>query len=104
VDTEYNRDGHHPKALRTVPDLPPGREEREVYPDIIVHHRNTPSNLLVVELKKTTNTASDAYDLAKLRAYRRELGYEHALFMRLRTGTPVADVSEISWSKGDDDA
>jgi hypothetical protein len=99
VDCEYNRDGHHPKALRTLPDLPPDREQREVYPDIIVHHRNTSDNLLVLELKKTTSTATDEYDLAKLRAYVAELGYHHALFVRFRTGHAAPDVNDVSWSK-----
>lgn len=104
VDCEYNRDGHDPKALRTVPDLPPGREARDVYPDIIVHHRGVRDNLLVIELKKSTSATSDSYDLAKLRAYQRELDYQHALFIRFQTGGATADVAHVRWSSGHDDA
>lgn len=98
VDCEYNRDRHDPKLLRTLPRLPRGCDGREVYPDVIVHRRNTDDNLLVIELKKTSNYSPDTYDRAKLRAYRSELGYRHALFMRLRTGTSRPDVAEVWWS------
>ncbi len=97
VDCEYNRDRHCRKVLRSLPDLPPGRDEREVYPDVIVHHRNTDENLLVIEVKKTSNHSSDKYDLAKLEAYKVDLGYTHALFMRLQTGAAEPAVAKVSW-------
>ena len=48
VDCEYNRDLHHPKMN------PEG--SGRIRPDIIAHRRNSPRNLLVVEVKKTSHT------------------------------------------------
>lgn len=99
VDCEYNRDGHNPKRLQSLPALPPGRDERAVYPDIIVHHRGTSDNYLVIELKKTSNPETDEYDLAKLRAFRLDLGYREALFMRVATGESIG-VATVRWCAG----
>lgn len=67
VDCEYNRDGVDPKRLagliveaRTDDD-----QGRTVFPDIVVHHRNTTDNLAVIEAKKSTTATSD--DTLKLR-------------------------------------
>ena len=57
VDCEYNRKGKLPKKLRdskervSVDDT----NARTVYPDIIVHRREQPENLLVVESKKKSS-------------------------------------------------
>ncbi|MGA2620997.1 MAG: hypothetical protein ABSF26_25520 [Thermoguttaceae bacterium] len=94
VDCEYNRDGHDHKKL--VKDLEPLRESEEdsVYPDIIVHHRTKrfqPHNLLVIEVKKTTNTTSRDIDLTKLRIFttdyhRRSMNYHYQLGLFLEVG------------------
>jgi hypothetical protein len=88
VDCEYNRDGHDPKEL----DLPvSGANEYDtdattVYPDIIVHKRDSQNNLLVIEAKKSTSSRRDIqFDLVKLEQYRRQLRYEHALFVEFVT-------------------
>jgi hypothetical protein len=58
VDCEYNKNHDDTKRLR----LPPKTDIRSddldahtVFPDIIVHKRNTDENLLVIEVKKSTN-------------------------------------------------
>ena len=56
-----------------------------VFPDIIVHRRDTPDNLLVIETKKTTSTVSDRFDRRKLVVYREALKYRFAKFLRFRT-------------------
>lgn len=48
VDCEYNRDLRHPKMNPEA--------SRRIRPDIIAHRRNSPHNLLVVEVKKTSHT------------------------------------------------
>lgn len=48
VDCEYNRDLRHPKMN------PEG--SGRIRPDVIAHRRNSPRNLLVVEVKKTSHT------------------------------------------------
>ncbi len=91
VDVEYNRMGHIPKKVTWSENLD------EVYPDIIVHLRMTEENFLVIELKKDSNPEKKSKDIQKLRAYRRELGYSHALFIRLCTGSNAGKVSECEW-------
>jgi hypothetical protein len=89
VDCEYNRNHDDPKKLYL-----PSRNSlssddthaRTVFPDIIVHHRNTDENLLVIEVKKSTGRKPEDFDKQKLRAFKRELGYRFAAFIRFETG------------------
>lgn len=91
VDVEYNRMGDAPKTVAWS-----DKPER-VYPDIIVHRRRTTTNILAIELKKTSNPESKEDDLLKLAAYRRDLGYSHALFLRLGVGNIAGTVPECQW-------
>jgi hypothetical protein len=78
VDVEYNRHGQDPKRLYLPPRNALDRELRAttVFPDILVHKRNTDKqNLLVLEMKKPSEDV--AYDELKLKAFRNELGYIH---------------------------
>ncbi len=43
VDPEYNRDMHEVKRL----------EQKRINPDIVIHHRVSEDNLLVIEIKKS---------------------------------------------------
>jgi hypothetical protein len=79
VDVEYNRHHDDPKRLNLIPRDASDRELQAttVFPDIIVHKRNSDSdNLLVLEMKKTEDDLS--YDRQKLNAFRNERGYQHA--------------------------
>ena len=99
VDCEYNRDGVEPKRIEHF-HLDPDSEDTEaktVFPDVIAHIRGTDRNYLVVELKKTTNRVSRNVDFAKLRGYKRDLGYKHALFIELAAGDANADVAYVEW-------
>ena len=86
VDMEYNRHGMDPKDL----DLPAGCRgggRRRVYPDIIVHRRgHDRANLLVVEVKKETNTEPRTCDRAKIEAMKREFGYHSGVLIELPSG------------------
>lgn len=69
VDCDYNRLGE--RRLR----LPPGTivstdDElgKSVYPDIVVHQREIPNNLLAIEVRKTSNHQPPEHDLHKLQA------------------------------------
>lgn len=90
IDCEYNRNGMDIKMVEgfrreiTSDDT----DGVSVYPDIIVHHRNRDanapeSNFIVIEAKKSSNPADDH---AKLLAYKRNLGYQHAYSVRLPVG------------------
>jgi hypothetical protein len=99
IDCEYNRDGHEPKRLDIVPRnvMSDDTEVTTVYPDIIVHRRGTQQNLLVIEMKKTTSRENDDYHFRKLRAYKRQLAYRFAVFIKIGTGDQNAGIPEIVW-------
>lgn len=106
VDCEYNRN-HKEEDLKKK--LPAGELEGDagrgpkiddddsitVYPDIIVHRRGTPDNLLVIEAKKSKTTIrSNKYDEKKLKAYKKILGYRFAKFVGFGTQAGEALVYE----------
>lgn len=98
VDCEYNRDGIDPKRIQHL-GLHPDDEDTEArtaFPDIIVHKRMTKENLLVIELKKSTNQSDRTSDFAKLRGYKQSLGFKFALFVELATDRK-ADVQHVKW-------
>ena len=101
VDVEYNRHFSNPKRLTLPPRRALDRELRAttVFPDIIVHKRNTDeANLLVLELKKPGE--DQAYDNLKLRAFRAELGYLHTAHVILGRGSNGDLVRQVIWVDG----
>jgi hypothetical protein len=103
VDCEYNRNGEDTKLLEDdyrFNELFEIIEEnirsddsnaRTVYPDIIIHHRGTEENLVIIELKKSTNPKSKDDDIKKLIGLKQQLGYKYAVFIRIICG----DLEEI---------
>lgn len=98
VDCEYNRNHDDPKRLKI-----PRRNVRSddtqastVFPDMIIHKRGTDENLLVIEMKKTSSQEKDDFDLQKLNAFKGQLGYQFAVFIKLRTNGEAA-IEEIKW-------
>ncbi|MFF7473684.1 hypothetical protein [Streptomyces sp. NPDC008092] len=101
VDVEYDR-WHHPdfgvirKALRIdgFDDRFHAADRRLVYPDLILHDphgRFQERNLLALEAKRGRPRSRDReYDLAKLRAYLRQLHYRQAAYLEFdgRGGPP----------------
>jgi hypothetical protein len=79
VDCEYNRDGALPKRLVGTKETTStdDTDGRTVFPDVIVHHRGTSDNLLVIEAKKSS-TVGVGDDVKKLQAYKAEHGYQFA--------------------------
>jgi hypothetical protein len=87
VDCEYNRNHDQVKQLR-FPEgqcRPDDTNAKTVFPDVIVHTRNTGQNLLVIEVKKDSNNEGEEYDLEKLHAFKSELAYSSAAFIKFRT-------------------
>ena len=89
VDVEYNRDGADPKMLN-IPEGCANYHDRRgrafVVPDVIVHRRgrNGP-NLLVLELKKTSNPDGAGCDRMRVRAFRAQLGYSFGALIECET-------------------
>ncbi|CAM8826321.1 hypothetical protein [Burkholderia pseudomallei] len=100
VDCEYNRDGFDVKRLALTE-----REVRDddvdavtVFPDIVVHKRGSnESNLLVVEMKKGSSNVSPRYDLEKLDAFRRELGYRYSVHCTIGYARDGSFVRQVVW-------
>ena len=101
VDCEYNRNHEDPKTLCLPRRNDLGSDDthaRTVFPDIIVHSRNRDDNLLVMEVKKSTNPdpQSEEFDKRKLKAFKKELGYRFAVFISLATDGEAEPV-RIEW-------
>lgn len=93
VDCEYNRVGENPKKIGDFKKRLDNFKKKidsddanavTVYPDIIVHHRGTRDNFIVIEVKKTSNKDGD--DLEKLKAYKSDLGYRCAFYVKFPVG------------------
>ena len=90
VDCEYNREGADIKRIReifnnNIPQTDISITDKDgntksVFPDIIIHHRGTNDNFIVIEAKKTTNNCE--YDEEKLKAYKTDLKYRHTFFVK----------------------
>jgi hypothetical protein len=97
VDCEYNRNHDEDDYLKRLKDENlydiVGREPRfgdedglMIMPDVIVHIRDEPMNLLVIEVKKTSSAIPEHKDLFKLNALKKELGYRFARFIKFDVG------------------
>ncbi|MER9071794.1 hypothetical protein NKH80_03055 [Mesorhizobium sp. M0904] len=90
VDAEYNRVGLDGSAKRLNLPAECGGENKRVFPDIVVHRRGAnEENILVVEIKMTTNTQARRCDLVKLEAFREQLHYQVGVFIDLPAGKDV---------------
>jgi hypothetical protein len=107
IDCEYNRRDLDPKRLDLKPPLLPDYpytasttddQGTTVYPDIIVHRRRLQENLLVIEIKKSTNLEERDRDLKKLVEFVRHPDYDYkfGLFLDIGTGRHTKD---CLWAK-----
>lgn len=98
VDCEYNRNGLEPKKLESlIEDIKSSDDTgKTVYPDIIIHNRNTNDNFIVIEAKKSNNTADDK---KKLKAYKTDLKYKYAFAVKFWVGS---DCSKYDFNNLDD--
>ncbi len=116
VDCEYNRDRHEVKSVypweekaeeivRKINDTPAGKQRDmlvnmfengvTVFPDIIVHRRNTDDNLVVIEAKKSNFGGADQ-DEEKLYAYLYELEYRYAFKVTFPVGKKLKEFKEFA--------
>ncbi len=102
VDCEYNRNGALPKRLVGTEETfsTDNTDGKTVFPDVIVHHRGTTDNLLVIEAKKSSTIGASG-DVEKLKAYKAEHGYQFAFTVvfpvRLAASAATArsDIAEV---------
>ncbi|MBR0799501.1 hypothetical protein JQ615_29435 [Bradyrhizobium jicamae] len=97
VDCNYDRLGE--RTLR----LPHGsivstddHLGKSIYPDIVVHQRDIPNNLLAVELRKDNNHQPVEHDQHKLRALTDpHVWFAYAIGVLVTLGTSGVGVSEV---------
>ena len=83
VDCEYNKKRLESKELGGINECDEQKRTDRVYPDIIIHQRNTDSNLLVIEIKTIRN--EEACDIQKLKLFTNQTGdyrYQLGLFIK----------------------
>ena len=103
VDCEYNRDHHDSKRLalsKTEGFTSNADDATTVFPDVIVHQRDTDNNLVVIEAKKTTGSKDHAWDMQKLDAFRDQLGYAVTVFVLLETGKKSSVTATLTLCDG----
>jgi hypothetical protein len=105
VDVEYNRKGDSCKRLGLSDDCANYRDangESLVVPDLIVHARGAAGpNLLVVELKKTSNTAGRGCDRERVHAFLQSLGYHCGALVECETRHGRAPCTRVEWYVAD---
>lgn len=89
IDCEYNRNHNDVKRLQLFPQNTSSDDTQgnSVFPDIIIHKRNSDENLLIIEMKKSTNRESSAFDIRKITAFKNQLGYRLGLSILVYTMT-----------------
>ncbi|MCK4953258.1 hypothetical protein KAS14_05700 [Candidatus Bathyarchaeota archaeon] len=94
VDCEYNRKGIEIKLLNKIQECEKHKASDRVNPDIIVHQRGIPNNLLVIELKK--KDLNSECDIKKLELFTsdEEYAYSLGLFLHFNNSRP-----ELKWFK-----
>jgi hypothetical protein len=102
VDVEYNRIAHTPKTLNLPEECAKARGDNNeplVIPDIIVHCRGPEGpNLLVIEVKKTTNPFPRNCDRLRLHAFREQLHYRFGALIEFETRREhVAAATVTEW-------
>jgi hypothetical protein len=89
VDAEFNRDGGIPKQLGLHDECANYVNENGqslVVPDVIVHRRGPDGpNILVLEVKKTSNPVPRRCDSRRIHAFCEQFGYEFAALIECET-------------------
>ena len=102
VDCEYNRKDLNPKRLVSFKKNVDSDDTKGVtiFPDVIVHHRGTQNNHVVIEAKTSAYKAdcqlNDACrcDRCKLKVIKEELGYKYAFYIVFPVDVALAGYSE----------
>lgn len=87
IDCEYNRDSRDPKRA----------SGKLIYPDIIIHKRGEPVNILALEIKKKSTASKERSekDASKLCSLIDEHQYQHAAYIILPDA--IYDEASVIW-------
>ena len=97
VDCEYNRNIDRVKKIHPEQIKSDDTNAVTVYPDIIIHHRNTEDNLLIIEIKKDASESDKEKDIKKINTFIKEFNYVFGLFIDFETGTEKAGIKQKLW-------
>ena len=99
VDCEYNRNHDDIKRLRLPREKVASDDTfaQTVFPDVIIHRRGTDDNLIVIEIKKSSNPQSSDRDFLKLNEFKKQLGYKYAVFVKFSVGEDKMGLEQITW-------
>jgi hypothetical protein len=97
VDCDYNRLGERtwrlPKASIVSTDDELGKS---IYPDVVVHQRSIPENLLAIEVRKASNHQPPEHDRHKLRGLTDpHLWFAYRIGVLLTLGKDQVTLSEV---------
>lgn len=98
VDREYNRKFGKIKKLRPKTIQSEDTDAKTVYPDIIIHHRNSDDNLLIIEIKKNASKSDKENDIDKITRFIEEYKYSYGLFIDFITiGAKKGRIKPKQW-------
>lgn len=103
VDCEYNRHQGLIKKLNfphndiSIEDI----DAKTIFPDIVIHKRNTDNdNLLVIEIKKSSNNQNYDFDISKIKALTNDpYNYKFGLFLEINVS---GGSDSLKWFKEGD--
>jgi len=95
VDCEYNRKMDQVKRISYKNVQSDDSDAKTVYPDIIIHRRNTEDNLLIIEIKKNATKNGMKKDEDKIKEFMREHHYNYGVFIDFKTGTGKVGIRQI---------
>ncbi len=98
VDCEYNRDGIIAKYIHLITRDSDDDDGNYKLPDVIVHKRGTSENILVIEVKKSSNRTGVQRDIDKLHScLSGPLSYLYAALVVIRTDDSMGKPYKLSW-------
>jgi len=98
VDCEYNRKFGKIKKLHPETIKSDDADAKTVYPDIIIHHRHTDDNLLIIEIKKNASRSDKKDDIDKIIGFIKEYKYSYGLFIDfITTGAEKGRIKSKQW-------
>jgi len=75
---------------------------RTVFPDIIVHKRGRQENLIVIEVKKRSNTSNRDGDFEKLKTFTKEGSFRYLVGLSLEVGKANETVKLAAYCNGNE--
>ncbi len=104
IDCEYNRNFDHPKSMYKLTLDGISEKIKDMIPDLLIHkRRENENNLLVIEFKKGTPTATQkANDVEKLLYFTdtsKEYGYDYGLYIELHKRSATIQVYQAGKHK-----